>query len=214
MRKLRRLAPLLLLGLPAMLYGIGVLRDANPAAEVRELSRLLAVEPGITIAEIGAGKGRMTLLAADAVGASGRVIATELRAPDVEEIREAAVSAGYSNVSVVLGAQAAPGLPTECCDAVFMSKVYHHFTQPAAMDTGLFAALKSGGRLAVIDFEPRPWRFWLSRPADVPENRQGHGMPIAVLLQELADAGFTIEHVDETWWSWPEQRFCVIARKP
>ena len=205
---------LFVLAVPAALLAIGLYRDANPATEIRDLTKLLALEPGMTVAEIGAGSGRMTLLAARTVGPSGRVIATELDGPDLADLREAAASAELSNVEAVQGTQDGPNLPDECCDAVFMSKVYHHFARPTAMNEGLFEALKPGGRLAVIDFEPRAWRFWLPRPAGVPENRGGHGMPVAVLLEELADAGFSIEHVDEQWWAWPEQRFCVVARKP
>ena len=214
MKRLLWAVTLCLLAVPAALFAIGLYRDANPATEVHDLAELLTLEPGMTVAEIGAGSGRMTLLVARRVGPSGRVIATELEAPDVEELREKAASAGLSNVDAIRGSQDGPNLPNECCDAVFMSKVYHHFARPAAMNEGLFEALKPGGRLAVIDFEPRAWRFWLPRPATVPENRGGHGMPIAILLEELADAGFSIEDVDETWWAWPEQRFCVIARKP
>ena len=77
----------------------------------------------------------------------------------------------------------------------------------------LFPGVQNGPKPSKVS-EPRPWRFWLSRPAEVPENRRGHGMPIATLLEELAAAGFSIEHVDEAWRAWPERRFCVIARKP
>ena len=212
-RKLRW--PLLLLvALAGALYAIGVYRDTYPRAEVTRLIELLELEPGTTVAEIGAGKGRMTVRVAEYVGPAGQVYATELEGTTLEELRNNIASAGFANITVVDGEEASTNLPAACCEAIFMSKVYHHFTDPTAMNRSIYEALRAGGQLAVIDFEPRVWRFRLSRPDGVPENRGGHGMPLDVLIQELGDAGFQLEHTIDTWWSWPEQRFCVVVRKP
>jgi SAM-dependent methyltransferase len=47
-------------------------------------------------------------------------------------------------------------LPDSCCDAMFMRDVYHHVTAPEAFNRSLFASLKPGGRLAILDFRPEP----------------------------------------------------------
>ena len=214
MLKKLRWSLLLLVALAGGLYAIGVYRDTYPCAEVTRLIELLEIKPGTTVAEIGAGKGRMTVRLAEYVGPSGHVYATELEGPILEELRNNVASAGFANITVVDGEEADTNLPAACCDAIFMSKVYHHFTDPTGMNRSIYEALRAGGSVAVIDFEPRAWRFWLSRPDGVPENRGGHGMPLDVLIQELRDAGFQPEHTIDTWWSWPERRFCVVVRKP
>ncbi len=205
---------LLLVALAGGLYAIGAYRDAYPRPEVTRLIELLELKPGTTVAEIGAGKGRMTVRLAEYLGPDGHVYATELEGPILEKLRNNIASAGFENMTIVGGEEADTNLPAACCDAIFMSKVYHHFTDPTAMNRSTYEALRAGGRLAVIDFEPRVWRFWLSTPDGVPENRGGHGMPLDILIQELRDAGFQLERAIDTWWSWPEQRFCVVVRKP
>jgi hypothetical protein len=54
------------------------------------------------------------------------------------------------------------------CDALLMRDVYHHIMRPEVFDRSAVAALKAGGRLAVIDFEPEPGS---ELPAGVPASR-------------------------------------------
>ena len=74
------------------------------------------------------------------------------------------------------------------------------------------AALKPGGRLAVIDFPPRANS---EVPSGVPANRGGHGVPPEVVEKE---AGAALTHV-QTIPSWmpksqPASLFLVLFRKP
>jgi SAM-dependent methyltransferase len=131
----------------------------------------------------------------------------------VKALREAAVDHGLTNVVPLVGSEADANLPEACCDAIFMSKVYHHFTRPGEMNASLYKALKPGGRLAVIDFEPRWWRFWLSLPDGVPPDRGGHGMPMSILIAEMEEAGFVLKRPIPEWWRFPEERYCLIFRK-
>lgn len=186
----------------------------NAEQEVARLVDLLKLEPGMTVAEIGAGNGAMTTVMAQRLGTEGKVISTDLEADRVADIREAVSGAGLQNVEVRAGQESQAGLPVECCDAIFMSKVYHHFTSPQTMNRSFLDSLRPGGRIAVIDFEPAAWQFWLRHPDGVPKDRNGHGMPRDVLVRELEAAGFVIEHQIADWWGGPFGRYCVTARKP
>src|SRR5262249_17765045 len=95
-----------------------------------------------------------------------------------------------------------------CCEAIFMRRVYHHFTNPARTDAELFRDLKPGGLLSIIDFPPRSY---LPPVEGAPKNHGGHGIPMDVLAQELKAVGFEIVRESD---GWPEQDYCVIARKP
>ena len=122
-----------------------------------------------------------------------RVYATELDPERLDEIRETVQDAGLAHVTILEAGKAETNLPAECCDAIFMSKVYHHFTNPEAINRSLYDSLKAGGALAVIDFEPDLWNFWLPHPEGVPEDRGGHGAPRSLVAKELEAAGFEIE---------------------
>ena len=210
--------PVTVLAALLLIYGVhlaaGHYRDAYPDDDLHRLATLLQVEPGMTLAEIGAGAGRATVFMANQVGPAGKVFSTEIDESRLEDIRTSAAEASVQNVTAIVGSARETNLPAECCDAIFMVKVYHHFTEPAALNQSLFESLKPGRRLAVIDFPPSFWVFWLGHPDGVPENRGGHGMPREVLIEELEQAGFVIEHDIADWWTWPQRRICVVAGKP
>jgi ubiquinone/menaquinone biosynthesis C-methylase UbiE len=176
--------------------------------ESARLSKLLDWHAGSVVAEIGAGGGEMMMDAAGSVGASGHVYATEVSSQKLAHLKELATEEKNHNITVIEGAQSGTNLPPECCDSIYMRRVYHHFTEPQKMDASLFQSLKPGGMLAVIDFPPRSW---LPPVKGVPANRGGHGMPKKILIKELTSAGFQVvsEPAD-----WPGNNYCVIFHKP
>lgn len=182
---------------------------AVQASEAERIAEVLALRPGMEVADVGAGDGEWSVEIARRVGAEGRVWATEVKAEELEEIRERVVREGLDNVEVVAGDQTRTGLPEGCCDAILLRMVYHHFTDPARMRAELRRALRSGGRLAVIDIEPQEhWR----KLAGVPD-RGGHGIPPEALILELTTDGFeVIRRVDH--WNGDEDRYCLVFRKP
>jgi ubiquinone/menaquinone biosynthesis C-methylase UbiE len=188
----------------------GQIRTAE--REVPELVKLLELKPGMTLADVGAGFGAWTVLFAKVLGASGRVYATDIGAQQLAAIREYVQKEGLTNVTVLEGAANSSNLPALCCDAILIRDAYHHLTQPEDIVKSFAAALKPGGRLAVIDFPPRAKS---SLPAGVPENRGGHGVPFAVVEKEV---GATLTHVRTlpTWMdgSEPASLFLVLFRKP
>ena len=68
--------------------------------------------------------------------------------------REYAKKEGLTNVTVLEGGAATTNLPDACCDAVFLRLVYHHIIEIAPFNKSVYASLKPGGRLAIIDFVP------------------------------------------------------------
>jgi SAM-dependent methyltransferase len=180
--------------------------------EVERLAELLAIGPGSTVADIGAGKGRFALALARRVGPGGRVYATEIDAGLREKIARAAAREGLENLVVVEALEDATGLPTACCDAAFLRGVYHHLSKPEPVLGSLRAALRPGGRLAVIDFRPTRW-LALWTPKDVPADRGGHGVPPEVVVREAEAAGFVQLSLDEEWpSSWLVPHYAVSFR--
>jgi ubiquinone/menaquinone biosynthesis C-methylase UbiE len=180
--------------------------------EVPELAKLFELKPGMTVADVGAGFGAWTVRFSRAVGPSGRVYATDIGAAQLAALRDAVKRDGLTNVTVVEGATDTTNLPAACCDAILIRVAYHHLTQPEPIVKSLAAALKPGGRLAVIDFPPRPKS---DVPSGVPADRLGHGVPPEVVQREV---GGVLTHVRtiSTWApdSQPAALYLVLFRKP
>src|SRR5262245_16957317 len=178
------------------------------AADAQRLITALELHAGKVVGEVGAGDGALTVAVAKTVGESGRVYSNEINAQKLAGIAKAAAAAGVTNVMTVAGAETRTNFDDRCCDAIFMRDVYHHFTDPAAMNASILAALKPGGRLAVIDFGPPPGGESAS-PAD--RSADGHhGITRPTLERELTAAGFEI--VSSTEYGF--RGILILARRP
>ena len=178
--------------------------QADAAGEMKRLAALMQWKPGTIVADIGAGDGRFAFAALDYVGASGKIFATELDPQKLKELRAEIKKRNLQNVIVVDSAEAETNLPDGCCDAIFLRRVYHHLTKPMEFDAKLVRSLKPDGRLAIIDFPPRPG---LEPVEGIPSNRGGHGIPQKIVIEELTAAGLQIEKVVNDW---PDDSYCVL----
>jgi ubiquinone/menaquinone biosynthesis C-methylase UbiE len=199
---------LLMLGLVcavATVFAAQVRGDA--AGEIARLAELMGWKAGTVVADIGAGDGAYTFAAVEHVGKTGKVFATEIDAKKLAELRAEVAKRKVGNVMVVESKEAETNLPAGCCDAIFLRHVYHHLTKPAEFDASLARSLKSGGRLAILDFAPRAG---LEPVEGVPSNRGGHGIPEKIVIEELTAAGLRVERILEDW---PEDSYCVLFVK-
>jgi protein-L-isoaspartate O-methyltransferase len=183
----------------------------SAAIELPRLVELLALTPGMAVADVGAGFGAWTMAFSRWTGPSGRVYATDIGAAQLAALRATVEREKLGNVTVVQGTVNSTNLPAGCCDAILVRDAYHHFTDADAMVKSLAAALKPGGRLAIVDFPPRAKT---AVPDGVPANREGHGVPPAIIEQEV---GRVLTHV-RTMPNWsptsePASLFLVIFRK-
>jgi len=117
-----------------------------------EIVAACEIEPGMTVADIGAGTGLFTRLFADAVGDEGLVYANDISPTFVKHIAASADEFGLENVITILGRDKSAELPEGEVDLVFLCDVYHHFEYPEWMMRSIHQALKPEGRLIVIDF--------------------------------------------------------------
>jgi ubiquinone/menaquinone biosynthesis C-methylase UbiE len=165
--------------------------------EVRRLAGVAQVMEGQTIAEIGAGGGRFSFALAGIVGPTGRVLASELAGQKLDALAGRALST--TNVKVVAAEREQTGLPDGCCDLILMRNMFHHATMPDSFLASVKRALKGGGRVVIIDFEPGALWFHGGRPADAPERRSGHGVSQATVREEMTAAGFVLDHAEPNW---------------
>lgn len=112
----------------------------------------LKLEPTMTVADVGAGTGYFSVRLARRVPA-GAVIATDVEPDMVRFLGERARREGIGNLRPLLAPHGASGLPAESVDRILVVHVWHHLDDRAAYARSLAAALRPGGRLAIVDFE-------------------------------------------------------------
>lgn len=185
---------------------------ASAALEVPDLVKRLGLSPGMSVADIGAGFGAWTVAFGRYLGAGGHVYSTDIGERQLAFLRQYTAKEGLTNVTVLAAGERSTNLPAACCNAILVRDAYHHFTQPNDVVRSLAASLKPGGRLAIVDFRPRPNSM---TPSGVPANRGGHGIPMDVVVSEVTSHGFTLVSQEPQWSpkSQPADLFLLIFRK-
>lgn len=132
-------------------------REGREVFEHRaDLVQALGIEPGMDIADIGAGTGLFTTHFAREVGPEGMVYAVDIVPEFLQLIEKRSSDRGFNNVLTVLCTERSVELPENSIDLAFLCDVYHHFEYPLSSLRSIHDALKPGGSLVVIDFKRIP----------------------------------------------------------
>lgn len=189
---------LLVAGLLAVLPIGHAVAESTFEQESVLLTELLDLDPGETVADIGAGEGEYAIAMATVVGSAGVVVATEVDEDKLSELETLRAKSRLPQLRVVRGEYDGTGLDDASVDAAFLRDVYHHITKPEAFIADLFRTIRPGGRLVLIDFPPTLW-LALFTPEGIPENRGGHGIDVELLISEAEAVGFVPIRRVETW---------------
>ena len=151
--------------------------DRDNRNEATTVMDMADIEPGMTVADIGAGEGYYTVRLAERVGAKGRVLAEDIAIGAIRRLGARVERDRLDNVSIKLGTPDNPKLPAGSFDRIFLVHMYHEVAEPYAFLWNLRPALKKGGEVVVVDVD---------RPTDQ------HGIPPALLLCEFEAVGFRL----------------------
>jgi len=162
--------------------------------------RLMRVQRGATVADLGAGSGYFTTRLARAVGPQGRVYAVDIQQGMLDLLQAALARERLTNVVPVLGAIDDPRLPADSLDLVLMVDVYHEFSAPQTMRQHIRRALKPGGRLVLLEYR--------AEDPDVPI-RPEHKMTKAQVKLEVEHEGFTQQRVYDDL---PRQHLIIFTK--
>src|SRR5262245_1288649 len=91
---------------------------------------IIKIQPGWTVADVGAGSGYMSAKMARRVGPSGKVYANDIQPQMLALLQERLAKEKITNVEPVLGTAEDPKLPGSAIDLILMVDVYHEFQQP------------------------------------------------------------------------------------
>jgi len=160
----------------------------------------IGLKPGMTVAEVGAGTGYVSLRMAKRVGPTGKVYANDLQPEMLDLLRKNAAKAGLTNVETVLGGETDPKLPPGQIDLIILVDVYHEFSQPQKMLQGIRLALKPDGRLVQLEYRKEDPAIPI-----LPD----HKMSVAEAKTEVEAEGFKLGPVIETL---PRQHILIYTK--
>lgn len=122
-------------------------REERPDILVEELH----LQPGMTVADIGAGSGYLSRRLAPLV-APGRVFAVDVQPEMVALLTTLAKQPGMGNLVPRQGAPDDVRLPAASVDAAVMVDVYHELEFPYEVMRSIVQALKPGGRVVFVEY--------------------------------------------------------------
>ena len=144
----------------------------------------LGIAPGMVLAEVGAGSGRLAVKMARRVGAQGHVYANDIDPTALEFMRRRVKKQSIHNMTVVGGRVADPRLPAGALDLVYLVNTYEHLAKPVPLMTRIIPALKPEGVLVIIAADP-----------EKTGDRQELVVPRKKVVDEAEAAGFELVRV-------------------
>jgi predicted methyltransferase len=165
----------------------------------REVVAALALAPGATVADLGAGTGYFVPHLAAAVGPGGTVLAADTELALVGHLRGRAEQDGLGNVVPILASTDNPRLPARAADVILIVDTYHHIDDRVAYAGRLGDALAPSGRVAIVDWQKR----------DLPLGPPlGHKLAREQVIAEMTRAGYALVGEPDIL---PYQYFLIFA---
>jgi ubiquinone/menaquinone biosynthesis C-methylase UbiE len=176
----------------------------EPATEA--MLAMAGVDAGARVLDLASGAGSQTLRAAEAVGAQGQVVASDIADTMLRHVQENARAAGRRNVTTLAGAAEDLDVEPESFDAVICRLGLMLFRDPPKALRAVRRALRPRGRLAVVVFTTPAANPFMARPMQTLLRHAGKTPPApgqpgifalgapGVLERLFADSGFaTVE---------------------
>ncbi len=174
--------------------------ERRKALPPEEVLRAAGMRPGDTMADIGAGIGYFSFAAAKLAGPGGRIYAIDSSPDMIQELRRRISSSGAGNIEAVQSAEYDITLPDGSVDFAFMCNVLHEVEDRRLFLKAVRAALKPGGRFAIIE--------WQKRPMEI-------GPPVGERIDpdEAADLLRGLEFTDVARADYSDTYYIVTAKK-
>ena len=117
-----------------------------------KLFELLKLSEGDVVADIGVGTGYIARRISPKIGDTGTIYGVDIQQEMLNLLDEKMAEVGITNVKGILGTITDPKLPPESVDLVIMVDVYHEFSHPYEMMQNICRGLKTGGRVAFVEY--------------------------------------------------------------
>ena len=149
---------------------------------VNNLLKNMNIQPGDTLADIGAGSG-YHVFKISPILKNGLIYAVDIQAEMLEKIQSRIDTQNSNNTAIVLGTERSVNLPENSVDKVLMVDVYHEFNYPYEMMQSIKKALRSNGKIYLVEYRGEDPRVPIKKI---------HKMTQKQAVKEMEAAGFKL----------------------
>jgi len=150
-----------------------------------EVLDYMALEPGMTVVDLGCGSGYFARRMARRVGPEGKVYGVDIQPEMLDIMMQIAEAEGVEGIEPVLGDEKDPNLPDGTIDWMLMADVYHEFQYPEEMLAAMREDLAPGGRILLLEYRDEEFR-------QASHIKPEHRMTVRQVLKEWNAAGFEL----------------------
>src|SRR5579884_699004 len=136
--------------------------DAAMEPHHARLMAAAAIAPGERVLDIGCGNGQSTRDAARAARAGGSVLAVDLSGPMLDRARRTAEADGLTTIRFEQADAQTYAFPAGAFDVALSRFGVMFFADPVAAFTNIGTALRPGGRLALLVWQPLAANEWMT----------------------------------------------------
>lgn len=155
----------------------------------------LRLEPGMVVADVGAGTGYYTRRFAPLVGPIGAVYAVDVQPQMLERLEALARQPGLAHIKPVLGSADDAKLPAGSVDLAILIDVYHELEHPYEALASVVRALKPGGRLVLVEYRAEDERVPIAPLHKMSEAQVRREAALHPLRWERTSATLPWQHV-------------------
>ena len=156
----------------------------NPIEVVKHLD----IDPGMTVADIGAGTGYFIRYLSNAAGPEGFVFCLDVEQSMVNFMSKRIKKSKIKNAQSKLVKLEDPQLADQSIDRILIVNTWHHILNRKAYIKRLYKALKPGGSITIVDFTKES-------PIGPPLH---HRLNSSTIRREFSDTFWTTIEIDET----------------
>ena len=155
----------------------------------------LALEPGMVVADIGAGTGYLARRMAKAVSPGGKVLAVDVQPEMVRMLERLAREQGLANIVPSLGTEDDVKLPAASVDLAIMVDVYHELAFPHEVLASIIRALKRDGRVVFVEYRAEDPRVPIKALHKMSEAQVRREAEVHALVWERTESGLPWQHM-------------------
>lgn len=113
----------------------------------------LGLNPGMRVADLGAGSGYFTRRFVEAVTETGKVYVIDVEPEALKYVEDSLIHTHRPfEAEFILARPDNPKIPVESVDMIFVCNTYHHLEDRTVYFRNTRSSLKPGGRIVIIDY--------------------------------------------------------------